>query len=813
MKKILLLLLLPFLSIGQVSNGTETEFEALKTTSSQTVTSPTYLVTQGVDGTMGKIVPSNMPISTATQTALDLKKSKTSTAVTSDFTLTNNGTTFSLSSLTGIIANNSTIPTTITNVSFAGASNVTPLYLRAIIYINSSGSLIQFNGASGDLTPEQKRDNLFIGIVVYIGGNVVAIQKIPSIDYDADGRLETLQESLGVINRDGNVIGANGANLQFNKGAGHTQRSMSNYFMDRKVPDVTTDAAITPVPSGVNLIGYRNGSGGWTYEAYSGSITPQFWDNGTGTKATVANNKFTTQRIYFFNGTNTFVIYLGQAEYVALAAAEAAVNNADRVVDPATSPASLRSNLIVEKSCTALNNTSLAKFVEGPKISGGSSGGASGSQSLQGAYSNSVSPQITTTTALGSVDFKRGSTSDNDSVIRVLNGAGTQTYSVAGSGALTALSYNGYAPENVANKNVANGYAPLDGTIKVPTSNLNQSTETQIGVVELATAAETTTGTDNTRSVTPLGLANATNVIHTTGNETKTGMLSISPSVSSANALIASSGSGTGGTFTSTSAEGLVASSVSGKGAIINTNSGSTIVDFQANSVTKAAVLFGGGYIGTSYTANDTGASAIKLNLNSTASGATNNYAQFITPSDGGKGLFTGVNTTARRFYFRLNDSNDYGYSWQNSSGGSLLDISNSGVLKSSNLSGTGQRSADVLADGTFVAGSVQPLKYTALISQSGTAAPTATVFENTLGGTVVWTRTGVGTYLGTLVGAFVANKTFVVASAFSFNTTWATHISRAGTDTVNIKTFVVSSGAGADSVLSDTSIKIEVYP
>lgn len=49
---------------------------------------------------------------------------------------------------------------------------------------------------------------------------------------------------------------------------------------------------------------------------------------------------------------------------------------------------------------------------------------------------------------------------------------------------------------------------------------------------------------------------------------------------------------------------------------------------------------------------------------------------------------------------------------------------------------------------------------YTALLTQSGTDAPVATVLENTLGGTVVWTRDNVGSYFGTLSGAFINNKT-----------------------------------------------------
>ena len=49
---------------------------------------------------------------------------------------------------------------------------------------------------------------------------------------------------------------------------------------------------------------------------------------------------------------------------------------------------------------------------------------------------------------------------------------------------------------------------------------------------------------------------------------------------------------------------------------------------------------------------------------------------------------------------------------------------------------------------------------YRALLSQTGTNAPVATVLENTLGN-IVWTRDSAGTYFGTLTGAFLENKTF----------------------------------------------------
>ena len=59
---------------------------------------------------------------------------------------------------------------------------------------------------------------------------------------------------------------------------------------------------------------------------------------------------------------------------------------------------------------------------------------------------------------------------------------------------------------------------------------------------------------------------------------------------------------------------------------------------------------------------------------------------------------------------------------------------------------------------------------YRALLTQTGTDAPVATVLENTLGGEVVWTRDGTGSYLATLANAFTANKTLVYVSSAGGN-------------------------------------------
>lgn len=697
MKKLLFLLLATVAMYGQVP-ADATPLENIQITNNiqdNTATKVTVQTSLGVQNWLPMI---NLPISTAAQTALDLKKNTTSTAITSTLTITNNTTSVTVSSFTGKIVNNSTVPATITNISFSGAINVVPLYFRTILYVDNTGTLQQFNGSTSDLSPLQRVDNLFVGIVVFSGGTVLVVQTLPDIEYATDNRLALLGNYIRNIN-EGNNIGANGANLQVNKGSGTTWRLGSNFATDRKVPDVTTDIAATPIPSGVNLIGYRNGSGGWTYEAYSGSLTPTFWDDGTGVKATVANNKFTNQRVYFFNGTNTYVIYLGRAEHATLAAAVLEAEKPNSIVDPSTSVSSLIGTVSVEKSCTALNNTTLAAFTQGPRMQGGaSSGGTSGTQNLQSTYLNSLQPQITTTTTLGALDVQRGSAADTDAVFRAKNGAGTVTAGIAGNGAITGLSYNGYSPENVANKatdftTVNNTLYPTVQAVKTyadglvvgllddrgsynASSNVFPSTggsgtsgailKGDIWYVSVAgtlggkavaigdsfrAIADTPGQTAGNWSLLSSNLgyvpANDANVIHTTGTESKTGTLTVTGAIGSDNGLsgisttshgvlgTSTSGKGVGGFSSSDS--GVLGQSTTGLGLQAVTISGSKIASFQEGATERAYVANTGAIFSVTATA---GQSDTQLASTAFVTTADNLKANIASPT------FTGVVTS-----------------------------------------------------------------------------------------------------------------------------------------------------------------------
>jgi hypothetical protein len=116
-----------------------------------------------------------------------------------------------------------------------------------------------------------------------------------------------------------------------------------------------------------------------------------------------------------------------------------------------------------------------------------------------------------------------------------------------------------------------------------------------------------------------------------------------------------------------------------------------------------------------------------------------------------------------------------------------------------SNLTVTGTINGDVV---------VPYKKYIATVTQTGTADPTVTVLENTIGD-IVWTRFAVGNYAGTLVGAFPdADKTYVIVGQNNgnfYNLGWNTidDLLLLSSDPASIST---------DGLLLNTTIEIRTY-
>jgi hypothetical protein len=105
------------------------------------------------------------------------------------------------------------------------------------------------------------------------------------------------------------------------------------------------------------------------------------------------------------------------------------------------------------------------------------------------------------------------------------------------------------------------------------------------------------------------------------------------------------------------------------------------------------------------------------------------------------------------------------------------------------------------------LSGSGGVLRYKATVSQSGTNAPAATAFEDSLGG--AWSRENAGVYRYTKKGAFAAGKVWLsVSPGYNAEEGIAFTIERGDDDTINL---IVSNGE--DNWLNNHMVLIEVHP
>lgn len=137
------------------------------------------------------------------------------------------------------------------------------------------------------------------------------------------------------------------------------------------------------------------------------------------------------------------------------------------------------------------------------------------------------------------------------------------------------------------------------------------------------------------------------------------------------------------------------------------------------------------------------------------------------------------------------------------------------GTVRLDNLAGTGTRTVVADASGNLSASATSTSTYkvyTALVTQSGTSAPTAIVLENTTGATITFARTGAGMYTATFSSAVLTtNKT-----TMSISSTFTDTIGSGGvgsTTVVNIYTTIVNpSYAFSDGRMSSSTFEVRIY-
>jgi len=145
-----------------------------------------------------------------------------------------------------------------------------------------------------------------------------------------------------------------------------------------------------------------------------------------------------------------------------------------------------------------------------------------------------------------------------------------------------------------------------------------------------------------------------------------------------------------------------------------------------------------------------------------------------------------------------------------------LFNDATDGKLKTKDSSGVIETLAttEVLAAEALA---TEPKEYVALLTQTGTNAPVATVLKNTLGSVPVWSYDVVGGYYLTLSNAFTANKTNVEAIKLLWKDTALINddiyckIGKVSTSVILLETYF--GGANANNILNNDFIEIKVYP
>jgi hypothetical protein len=132
--------------------------------------------------------------------------------------------------------------------------------------------------------------------------------------------------------------------------------------------------------------------------------------------------------------------------------------------------------------------------------------------------------------------------------------------------------------------------------------------------------------------------------------------------------------------------------------------------------------------------------------------------------------------------------------------------VSNVSVTNSSGITVT---ESNVSYDnGIKTLNSVTYKKYIALLKQTGTNAPVATIIENTLTSEIIWTYNGVGDYTGTLTGEFTQYKTTI----YHNNTAQGfTYVNWQNEDEIDIETWNTL-GVNSNGQLDYMTIEIRVY-
>ena len=339
-----------------------------------------------------------------------------------------------------------TIPE-VTNLYYTGGTNISVTNIATAdatyLLINSAATLVQQTTFP---TPQQRRQNIFIGKVVHPNrSTILALNN--TVDYDVSqmSSLRDLWTPIKLIN-DSITPSAN-TGLTFQTSSGRLWGNGIGWASNQLNPNSIDISAKAPAS-----FFYRTRTGG-TSSAVT-NIDPTKYDlNGVITSVGVAgSDDSTNQRIYLYP-TGVINVLYGQTIYNNLAAAVAGIQSESFVTYSNASSTgiligilSVRNDIIADGE--SLSNSAYAVFTPVSKFGEllGGTGGLS-TTTLQQAYDNSSQPEIIINSTLNAVSIQNG-TGNADSSTNLLEGqntAGSVTSFIKADGTISGSTFLGDA--------------------------------------------------------------------------------------------------------------------------------------------------------------------------------------------------------------------------------------------------------------------------------------------------------------------------------------------------------------------------------
>lgn len=137
-------------------------------------------------------------------------------------------------------------------------------------------------------------------------------------------------------------------------------------------------------------------------------------------------------------------------------------------------------------------------------------------------------------------------------------------------------------------------------------------------------------------------------------------------------------------------------------------------------------------------------------------------------------------------------------------------------VLPTQDNAGTSEMGSNTIQDVADLTISLLPNVYKGYFNQSGTSTPTVTIIKNDLSGAIVWTRNSIGSYTGTLIGAFASTKTFIASkSQTNIEANRELTMFRIDDNNINVYCRKTTDSTLVDLNLTNNSfvINLEIYP